>query len=72
MVSNITYPPAFVRVVSPEHVNALLAARSSAIIDLGHPVLQQMWREHCGGAVDNGHKLWNILSLALWEKRVLR
>ena len=55
-----------------DDVADLFSSRSSTIVDFDNPVLQQVWREHCSGTVDHGHKLWTILSLALWERRVLR
>jgi asparagine synthase (glutamine-hydrolysing) len=53
-------------------VSELFRARAGSVVDFGNPVLQQLWAEHCSGAVDHGHKLWTVLSLALWERRVLQ
>lgn len=53
-------------------VDELFAAGSSTILDLRSTVLRDIWREHLSGALDHGYKLWTILSLALWEQRVLR
>ena len=55
-----------------DDVADLFSSGSSVIVDFDNPLLQRVWREHCSGAVDHGHKLWTILSLALWERRVLR
>jgi len=55
-----------------EYLNGIIEERSSSIIDLASPVVTRLWREHCSGAQDHGHKLWTLFSLVLWERSVLK
>jgi asparagine synthase (glutamine-hydrolysing) len=53
-------------------IDDLFQHNKSDILDLRNPVLQNIWREHFAGFVDHGYKLWALLSLILWETRVLK
>lgn len=63
---------AWMRGALRDHLEGLLAGRSSSIVDLGSPVVAGLWREHLAGEADHGHKLWTLFSLVLWERNVLR
>jgi asparagine synthase (glutamine-hydrolysing) len=52
-------------------VDDLFAAGSSTLVDLRDPLVARLWREHSAGRVDHGFKLWTLLNLLLWERRVL-
>ncbi len=54
-----------------EEIESLLTKEESRVIDLRHPAVDKIWREHKTGAADHGFKLWTLLSLLLWEKKVL-
>jgi len=43
----------------------------STILDVDHPRVQRMWREHKSGEADHGFRLWALISLLLWEREVL-
>jgi asparagine synthase (glutamine-hydrolysing) len=52
-------------------VEALFRRAGSTLVDLKAPVVRRLWEEHRLGLQDHGFKLWNLLSLLLWEKQVL-
>jgi asparagine synthase (glutamine-hydrolysing) len=52
-------------------IDELFRARPSTLIDLQHPVVQQLWSKHRSGQNDHGFKLWTLLSFILWEQKVL-
>jgi asparagine synthase (glutamine-hydrolysing) len=52
-------------------VDDLFSTGSSTLVDLRDPLVARLWREHSAGRVDHGFKLWTLLNLLLWERRVL-
>lgn len=51
-------------------VSEIFAKGDSQMIDLQHPTIQNLWKEHVSGHTDHTFKLWTLLSLILWEKTV--
>jgi asparagine synthase (glutamine-hydrolysing) len=61
----------WMRGVMGDEIEEMLRNNSSDLVNLDHPVFRTMWNEHRSGQCDHGFKLWTLLSLLLWEQRVL-
>ena len=53
-----------------EYLGEVIHERASSLVDLGSPLVGQLWKEHCAGEVDHGHKLWTLIVFEIWLERV--
>jgi asparagine synthase (glutamine-hydrolysing) len=49
-----------------------LLGGTSDLIDLRSPMVGRLWHAHHGGHEDHGFRLWNLITLLMWEREVLR